>query len=348
MKIGLAAISNLNNITYDNINISIDKVRKFIDRLFQMDTAGTYIQVPSHVLRKMFGKNYKTYIKFMVAYHMINVSNSYHVDEYTKRYKINPDNLEDINKYLLQGHVGLGNMPDKMDYVYQYMTKCLDMFDIDYEGALDDIFNLPYDNITQQHLLHTVNSFKYRNYHITIDNNGRYYSDITNMKRDIRRKYINYQGHSLVELDIPNSQCLFLAKWMREEGIEDEVFINDITDHTIYSQIQEKKNISRKDAKTTMYVYMFGKIYMVDYFLNGRYKKVSKFLNKKKKQMNSYKEVAHTLQRMEANFVYGNVAMEFIRHEIPFITVHDAFLVPKYYQANAKRILNLKIKELGF
>lgn len=348
MSISLGAISKFDNITYNNHPILMDKIRKFADHLFQSENAGNYIQVPSLVLRKLFGKHYKNYIKFMVKYHIINVSNSYHVDEYTKRYKLNPDNLEDINKYLLTGYTGLGNIPDEMDEVYRYMTNCLDKFEIDYEGALDDIFNLPYDHLTQQHLIHTINSFKYRNYHITIDNNGRYYSDITNMKRDIRRKYINYEGFPLVELDIPNSQCLFLAKWMRDEGIEDEVFINDITDHSIYSQIQEKLNISRKDAKTAMYIYMFGKIYMVNYFLNGKYKKVSKFLNKKKKEMNSYKEVAHTLQRMEANFVYGNVAKEFIKHEIPFMTVHDAFIVPKYYQANAKRILNLKIKELGF
>ena len=89
---------------------------------------------------------------------------------------------------------------------------------------------------------------------------GRFYSCMTNMKSDIRHKYIRLDGELVIEIDVSSAQPTFLGIMLyRETGIMTE-WLKQCLSGTFYEWIQEKTNTpeDRKTIKIWMMQYLYS------------------------------------------------------------------------------------------
>ena len=82
----------------------------------------------------------------------------------------------------------------------------------------------------------------------TPDSQGRRYSLITNLKRELRSLLV-VDGQKLQQIDIANSQLTFLALKMRREGVECSEFLSLCEQGQFYEHVAKHSSKTRSDVK---------------------------------------------------------------------------------------------------
>jgi hypothetical protein len=187
----------------------------------------------------------------------------------------------------------------------------------------------------------------------TFDKHGRFHSNFTRLKREIRESClrVKYKGivENTFEIDIKNSQPMFLLLLLRDNLIDldfeeyqdykKECHTGDIYKRLMktYTYFHKGEKITRREAKDFFYQYLFGEATKK----NGNLKNSRKYFKRMfpsidrwmayYKRENGHKAVAHNLQRLESNLIYNNIIKEIkqIDSSIPIITVHDSLIVPE-------------------
>ena len=157
----------------------------------------------------------------------------------------------------------------------------------------------------------------------------RFHSNLTHLKTEAR-KSLRVHGKPLVEIDIKNSQPLFLAKLLKERGIAGSEKYIEICQQDLYGYLAGKAGVSRAEAKAaiieTVLFARLGAKHPIKTLFKQEFPEVWKFIEGVKKK--DYKKLACLLQRAEAQFVIYSVC-ERIRREFPetFVaTIHDSIL----------------------
>jgi hypothetical protein len=161
----------------------------------------------------------------------------------------------------------------------------------------------------------------------------RFHSNLTRLKTE-GRKTLRINGKPLVEIDIKNSQPLFLAKLLKERGVEGCDKFIDICQQDLYAYLAVIAGVTRSEAKTavieTVFFARIGAKHRIKTLFKAEFPKVWQFIEGIKKK--DHKKLARLLQRTEAQFIIYTVC-ERIRNEAPetFIaTIHDSILhLPK-------------------
>lgn len=337
---------------YKGTFINADKMKRFLNLLYMhFIIKDSYVQIHAVDIKKILGGNYKNYLRYMVRNNLIKVNESYRTGEFTKRYKISAIKLEEINT-MLETLCYAETVQDDLNDVYRYVIDFSKRITINYAEAINyantpGIFNkAKRPEHAKEMLIYAINSIRNRNFFAKVDTRGRLYTNIISIKREVRREHIRLDGERLYEVDISNSQCYFLHLWMKKMNVVDEVFADDVINGTIYTKIMEYFGYSKKEAKTKVYIFIFGRNYKIDAFFKVNYPKACKFLNSMKKEFKSYKEVSHVLQKDEADFMFGVVAPILIEKGIEFTTIHDAVLVKQKHHSETSDILNRELKKL--
>ena len=83
------------------------------------------------------------------------------------------------------------------------------------------------------------------------DSQGRHYTTITNLKRELRR-FLRVADQPLCELDLKNSQLLFLALEMRRDAIDDPAFLDVCAKGMLYETIAKQAHTTRDEVKAAL------------------------------------------------------------------------------------------------
>lgn len=210
------------------------------------------------------------------------------------------------------------------------------------------------------------------------DDQGRRYSIITNMKRELR-SLLRIEGQRLQQIDISNSQWLFLALEMRRDGIDCPEYLEACEQGLLYETVAERtKSLRRKMQAPEGMKVARNKVKKeltqralfspndapcqkrrIKRTFDQLFPQVADYVHEAKRHGDGSR-LARTLQAAEAELIIGQVCGRLRREaRVRFITpVHDSLLFLPEDGEYVKSVMEeefaklritpkLKIKEVG-
>lgn len=341
----------------------INMVDLFINRyvVFKKDN----IKLSSQILKSIYGAKYNYYIDYLIDKQFIYLYKNYSVGIKSKTYR-----LTDYAKVTMYSSVNV-DIPQKLhdkimkytdsapyisDFIKDRLIRSLYEVKIDYKKSKNWIQqNLDKHDLTYTSNMSAITKIFKSDLHYTFDVFGRFHTNFTNLKREIRHNFLSINGNKLIEIDITNSQPFFLYIFMKNKGFKDfNGFDKDVLSGKIYEQLMEfskENNITRKEVKVNVYSVLFGRTLTTNKWhilFNDLYPEVYQWIVNYKIKNRNYKIIAQELQLLESNFIFNTVAPEIItyKEDIKFITIHDSIMVEEEHYINVNNIFNKCLSKL--
>jgi len=369
-------------ISYKDKNLKteylINLIHEFmIKYFFSTDLASLKINLWSLILRKKYGMNYNYYIEYLIDEGFITLVSDYYVGKKTKTYQINYFDIGSLKRVKIYDNILLkkhsknflerniteyNNSPIPLD-VKKTIVDDMYHVKIDYEKSFDLLNKLrkdgDIDNNKYYKNLLSINGIKDKHLFFKFDSYGRFHSNFTILKKDIRKEFLKIDDAEVCELDIKNSQPFFLSLLMKKykadwkELPDVERYFFTVNNGIIYDDIVEKIDgiENRDEAKMLVYKVLFGK--------NGDFKKTSKifkqlypnvlqFIQNYKETKGDHKMMSHELQRIESDFIFNNVItkIKIKNPKVRIITVHDSLIFPCKYEKEVSKIFYDELNKL--
>jgi len=189
------------------------------------------------------------------------------------------------------------------------------------------------------------------------DNFGRMHTNFTILKSFIRKNCLLINNEETCELDIKNSQPLFLTKLIQSIGLEKidadefELFKYLTINGKFYDYFISNTTIKeKKKVKEAIYKVFFGKNYnnKNDTLFKELFPTIHNFIKWYKKNNGGYKVLAYELQNLESEFIFNTVVNEImeVHPEINVITVHDSIICAKSQQDKVSKIFYEHLSKL--
>lgn len=188
------------------------------------------------------------------------------------------------------------------------------------------------DSINENHIFYHFDSY------------GRMHTNFTILKSFIRKNCLQIDGEDTCEIDIKNSQPLFLSKlikdsqtkWVKEE--EFRLFNTLVKNGIFYQYLIDNLKIKDKIiAKELTYKVFFGQNRtnsVNDKMFKKVFPSIHNFISLYKKEYNDYKILAHDLQKAESNLIFNKIIFKLLNlyPDIKIITVHDSIIFQKKWE----------------
>jgi len=172
----------------------------------------------------------------------------------------------------------------------------------------------------------------------------RIHTNLTQLKTELRA-YLRVDGQPLVEIDIKNSQPLFIGLAAKEKGVVDERYL-ELCQQDLYQYLADKGGWDRKRVKQQLTQQaLFASNYHdaqrspVKMLFDSEFPRIAEFIRRQKvgkktdQNPKPWNKLAELAQRKEADFVISKVC-DRIRQENPkcwVTTIHDSILtVPQF------------------
>jgi hypothetical protein len=328
--------------------------------------------INAQVLKEKYGYQYKLYIDWLIENEIIILKKNYKAGVSSRIYGLNPlvfkgqiKRFNNSDKFLLKKFKRrIFDTTDPIDDVkssidVQVRQKLIsDLFSvtIDVERSifyLDLLKNEDRDNYNRNiYSIESINS-KHLFYHF--DNYGRLHTNFTILKSFIRKNCLEIDGESTGEIDIKNSQPLFLWKLIHQHDLwwvdkEEVNFFKNLTlsgnFYEYWGKILEEKN--RKLVKQMTYKVLFGlnrHNSKADISFSQIFPTIHKFIKFYKKECGGYKVLAHDLQKAESNLIFNNIIkkINLIYPDIKLITIHDSIIYQKKWHNEVKQIFDAEL-----
>ena len=355
-------------IPFGSITLQSVKIAYLIDKCIS-EFYKDHNQFPfsSIVLIDILGEHYLRYIEYLTQCNFIQKAKGHSTSSHTSTiYKL-IDPLESVQVYkfssfILAKQLNKFNSKAFADKAESPIPKSIraklidDLYKIElaYEPALDFVKTLPkMDPRKYLKNLSMVNKIKDHEIFFTFDPFGRLHTNFTNLKKEIRNKYLTIQGESLKYLDIKASQPFFLAQILKHyhpDTPETQKFIdlNENGDFYQYFVDQHPQRFhERNNVKKPIYQVLFDEnITRGQFFFKKQFPSIFSFI---KSYSGIYKiELWEALQEMESDFIFNNVYINVIKSypDIPIFTVHDSIYFQSKYYDGIKKIWDQKREEL--
>lgn len=340
----------------------------------------TKTNLSSLILKSKYGQHYNYYMNYLLDEGIFEMPNNYYnggKNAKAKTYKVNPKYLQYVNRcwtydriiskknkreYLIESHKKFVKSPIPL-WIRNRLVDDLFKVEMEFDDSMNYLDMQKEDKLLS-HTKYMKNIMSVKNIaegqiYFNFDNYGRMHTNYTNLKKEIRKKHIKIDGENICEIDLENSQPLFLSYLMKQEMPKKDIIKQDVTRYIelvtnglIYEEIVNKSDIvDRDDAKKMMFHVLFGN--------NGETKKYNKifhslfpdvfvFLKNYKKKLKDYRKVSHKLQNLESEFIYNNVICQIYEEnpDIKLFTVHDSICFPCKYRAKVEYIFNLHKRKL--
>jgi hypothetical protein len=182
------------------------------------------------------------------------------------------------------------------------------------------------------------------------------HTNFTILKSFIRKNCLTISGEETCELDIKNSQPLFLNKIIMEHGLE----IVDKVEWQLFSWLTSKglfyqwimDNSSIKDKKLVkemIYKVFFGKNFRnkSDELFKSLLPTIYQFIKFYKKKCKDYRVLSHQLQKLESDLIFNKIILEIIEEypDIKIVTVHDSLIIPISKKNIVEEIFNRNLEK---
>ena len=371
----LEDLSKNKTFTYKKQNLKVSYIVDIVHNLilkyyFKKENK---FNLMSTILKEKYGHLYNYYIDYLVDNNILEMLVNYKAGRNARIYKINDKILKGpIKRYLNKDNILLKKYRNKVSQVEEAGLKNK-MIDDDVKSKLvDDLFYIDIqfdrsifylDNINNQDIdIYNRNKYsvecindKHIFYHF--DNYGRMHTNFTILKSFIRKNCLLINGEETYEIDINNSQPLFLTKiitdtdtkWVKEE--EFELFKYLTLNGKYYQYVMDYLKTTDKGAvKEMTYKVLFGKNASnskADKVFQELFPSIHYFIKLYKREHKDYKILAYELQRAESNLIFNKIIKEIMIYypEIKMVTVHDSIIIPKKYKDPVESIFNSKLFE---
>lgn len=320
----------------------------------------------SLVLKEKYGYRYNIYIDFLVQEGILQLLKNYHKGVNARIYKLGDKVINGkISRYknsdaiLLKKYKSAVSLLDKEDISNNKI-------ELDVKRKLvDDLFHIQIDYVRSIFFLDSTlqdidiyNRNKYsveciNDKHIFyhFDSYGRMHTNFTILKSFIRKNCLLIDGCETSEIDIQNSQPLFLSKIIDiyGRGIVDKTELNLFKYLTMsgkyYQYLMDNSNIKdKKLVKEFTYKVLFGKNFnsKADLLFKSLFPTIHNFIKFYKKENGDYKILAYDLQNLESNLIFNKIVKEimYIYPEIRLITVHDSIICQSKHKDIVGSIFN--------
>lgn len=364
-------------IRYEGKNLKtsylINIIHEFLVKYYCSNYSEIKFNISSTILRKKYGEFYNYYMRYLVESNFISLTSKYYVGKKTNTYKILINNLYDTiryknyDKFLIKklqkdlydiSITELSKSPIPLE-IRKVLVHNLYKIEIDDESALKYLTELKSKKQIEPNKFKknelSITNIKVKNIYYKFDSYGRFHSNFTNLKKEIRQEYLKINGEYLQEVDIKNSQPLFFAILLKKEvpaiNGDTKRYFELVKDGLLYDDIIANTKKSRKEAKEMIYKVLFG--------ANGEHKKESRIFQKLypsvyeyiveyKEQKKNYKELSYKLMKMESDFIYNKVVGEIIEKfpKLVFFTVHDSIIFPESHKIQIKEIFDKHLQNL--
>jgi hypothetical protein len=326
------------------------------------------------VLKDKYGYLYKHYIDYLVENKIISLLCNYKKGVSSRIYSLNPQIFKDkikrtknedkvlIKKYKKKVFDTIDFIESEKSIINPLIREKLisDLFsiDIEFERSLFYLDMLKKEDVDiYNRNVYSVESINDKHIFYHFDNYGRMHTNFTILKSFIRKNCLMIDGEETCELDIKNSQPLFLCKliydsktkWVKEE--EFELFKQLTTSGNYYQyfmQITGEKN--KKVIKELTYKVLFGRNVInskADKVFSLVFPTIYNFIKLYKKENGDYKILAHDLQRAESKLIYNKIIKKImlIYPEVKIVSVHDSIIFPISYKDKIQYIFDNEIKK---
>jgi hypothetical protein len=204
---------------------------------------------------------------------------------------------------------------------------------------------------------YSVESINDKHIFYHFDHYGRVHSNFTILKTFIRKNCLLIDGEETCEIDLPNSQPLFLSKlikdsesrWVNSEELN--LFSVLVRNGNYYKYLIDNLKLKNKsEAKELTYKVLFGKNHKNskwDIKFEKLFPTIHYFIKLYKKEHNDYKVLAWTLQRMESKLIFSEIikTIMIVNTNIKVVTVHDSIIVQQRHRDFVTSVFNSKIYE---
>lgn len=370
-------IENVKTINYKETKLKTDYLIDIIHSLilkyyFKKENR---FAINATVLKDKYGYLYNYYINYLVDNNIISLMTQYQTGVTSRIYSLD-DNIFNckIKRYKNYDKVLLRKYKSKfVEMVGSSINEKESLIDEDVkEKLVADLFSV---NIEFERAIFFLDSLKYQDYDIYnrniysvecinnkhifyhFDSYGRMHTNYTILKSFIRKNCLMIDGEETCEIDIQNSQPLFLSKliqesnskWVRED--EFELFRELTTNGYYYQYVMEKTGEEdKKRVKEMTYKVLFGRNMAnskADKFFKILFPTIHNFIKLYKKEHGDYKILAYDLQKAESNLIFNKMIRNIMNlyPEIKIITIHDSIVVQKKYRDIVNNIFQNEISK---
>lgn len=329
------------------------------------------------VLKDKYGYLYKSYIDYLVSNNIIKMISNYKCGVNSRVYSLNPSIFKEsikrirnndkvlVKKYKKKVFNTIDFIEENKSSISSYVREKLisDLFhiDIQFERSIFYLDSLKKSDIDLYNRnVYSVESINEKHIFYHFDDYGRFHTNFTILKSFIRKNCLLIDGNETCELDIKNSQPLFLWKLISDSGSawvnkeELDFFKKLVFSGNFYQYLMSiTGNNNKKIAKELTYKVLFGlnrNNSKLDKIFNGAFPTIHHFIKLYKKEWGNHKVLAHHLQRMESDLIFNKIIKKvmILHPDIKMITVHDSIVFPSIYKDEVEAIFNYEInKEFG-
>ena len=324
------------------------------------------------VLKDKYGYLYKHYIDYLVENNIISMICNYKKGYNSRIYSLNSNifkerikrtNNEDkvlIKKYKKKIFDTIDFVDTSKSSIHPEVREKLisDLFsvDIDFERSLFYLNCLKREDIDiYNRNIYSVESINDKHIFYHFDDYGRLHTNFTILKSFIRKNCLLIDGEETFELDIKNSQPLFLCKLIKDSETawvnKDEfTFFKELVVNGNFYQylMQITGEKDKKKVKELTYKVFFGhnrSNSKSDRIFSKAFPTIHNFIKLYKKEWGNHKILAHDLQRAESNLIYNKIVKKIImlHPNIKLITIHDSLVFPKIWKNEVKSIFDYEL-----
>lgn len=371
----MSAFSNSKNFEYKGQRLkaayAIDIVHNLILKYyFKKDNS---FSLMSTILKEKYGHLYNYYIDWLAEAGIIYMARNYKAGKNARVYKIADSVLKGpIKRYVNKDAILLKKYKNKVsqvedgglrDGLIDSDVKAMlvdDLFhaEIQFDRAIFYLDGLAHDDTDiynrNRYSVECVND-KHIFYHF--DGYGRMHTNFTILKSFIRKNCLLLDGEETHEIDIKNSQPLFLNRIIEESGTkwvsrdELELFRFLTIEGTYYQYVMDYLGTSDKPkVKEMTYKVLFGKNMAnskADKAFKALFPTIHNFIRLYKKDRGDYRILAYELQKAESNLIFNKIVKEIkeLYPEMKIVTVHDSIIVPRSRKDDAEAIFKTKLYE---
>jgi hypothetical protein len=321
----------------------------------------------SIVLKEKYGHLYNYYVDYLVDSNLLILIKKHNKGKNARIYKLSDKVINgDVTRYKNSDQILLKKYKKSICSISEFdveinpieqsvKTKLIeDLFcvDIDYVKSIFFLDSSKQDQDIYQKNKYSVESIRDKHIFYHFDNYGRLHTNFTILKSFIRKNCLLIDGEETFEMDIKNSQPLFLNQILDDSIIfEEKIFYRELTmNGNFYQFLQEKYSIKdKKTVKDLTYKVLFGKNYpnKYDKIFAEVFPTIYQFIKSYKKQKGDYRSLSYELQRNESNFLFNKVVLTLKNYfpEIKLISCHDSLICKISDRHRVSEIFNQLLNE---
>jgi len=350
----------------------INIIHELLLKYYFSNNVDIKFNLSSIILKKKYGEFYNYYIEYLCDNGFMSLVSKYYVGKKTNSYKIISTCVYDVirwknyDKFLIKKQINRNEASiTEMDkglinpYVKKKLIDSIKKIDIDSIGAFELLEKMKKEDKIDDNKYHkntiSIEGISNKNIYFNFDDYGRFHTNFTILKKEIRNEFLTINNEMVAEIDIKNSQPLFFAVILKKQMVhingDTKKYFDLVKSGLIYEDIiNHNQKLKRNDAKELVYRVLFGnnKTIKANKVFKQLYPSVYEYILEFKEIKQNYKELSHELQKMESDFLFNIVVKEIYETypDIILFTVHDSIIFPKSYQDKVEEIFNKHYNKL--